>query len=95
MGLTTEQFLSMEMWQYNAYSEAYAQRMSDQLVIHIQAAWLNAHWAGSSKHKMSLQKALKMARGEQNAPRVAIDKDKAAKAFRQMEELEQNGWTQI
>ena len=95
MGLTTAELLSMEFWQYNAYSEAFKLRMGDQLAIQIQAAWLNAHWNGNSKHKMSLQKALKMARGEGDAPRVAINKDKAASVFRQMEELEKNGWTQI
>lgn len=86
----------MELWQYNAWCEAYKCRMSDDLVIQIQAAYLGAYWGGFSKHKKSLESVIKsINRGNERrkSKLKPIDTDSISKQFMQMEELKQNGWT--
>ena len=95
MGLTTNQFLEMELWQYNAYCEAYQDRMIDDLSIQIQAAYLGAYWSGWSKHKKSLRSVLDSLRRKKvtHTKKEPIDVEKISEQFRQMEELKSYGWT--
>lgn len=94
MGLTTDQFLSMDLWQFNAYSVAWKARMRDVLAIEIQGAWLNAYWNSSKKHKMSLRKVLRELEDKQETEKPKIDKVEVEKTFKQFEELQKYGWTQ-
>lgn len=86
----------MELWQYNAWCEAFKCKKNDELVIQIQAAYLGAYWGGFSKHKKSLESVIKSI-GRENSykksKRKPIDIDSISKQFIQMEELKQNGWT--
>lgn len=94
MGLSTSQLLEMELWQFNAYSEAYRARMRDSLAVQAQAAWLSAYWNSAAKHKVSLERVLrKLEEPKKQTQRKKIDKEQAASAFRQFEELKKYGWT--
>ena len=95
MGLTTEQFLEMEVWQYNAYTEAWEKRIHDLLAVELQGAWMTAYWSSKKKHKVSLKKVLKdLSRGEE-LPREKIDKKEVENSFRQFEEIMKHGWTKV
>ena len=85
----------MELWQYNAWCEAYKDRSVDVLAIQIQAAYLGAYWNGFNKHKKSLESVLKSLRKEKlnKAKKEPIDVDKISEQFRQMEELKIYGYT--
>lgn len=86
----------MELWQYNAWCEAYKCRMSDELVIQIQAAYLGAYWSGFSKHKKSLESVIRsINRGNEHkkSKKKPINIDSISRQFEQMEELKQNGWS--
>lgn len=95
MGLTTEQFLAMDLWQYNAYSQAWEARTRDALAIEIQGAWMTAYWSSGAKHKMSLKKVLKRLEMKEELPREPIDKAAVEKAFKQFEEIQKYGWTKV
>jgi hypothetical protein len=85
----------MELWQYNAWCEAYKDRQTDNLVIQIQAEYLGAYWNGFSKHKKSLNSVINsIQRRNKKVVRKPIDVQKVSDDFRMMEELKQNGWTQ-
>lgn len=94
MGLTTEQFLGMDIWQFNAYSQAWKIRTRDALAIEIQGAWMTAYWCNPhAKHKVSLKKVLKGLTEDEELPREKINKQEVEKQFRQFEELQKYGWT--
>lgn len=95
MGLTTEQFLAMDLWQYNAYSQAWKLRTRDALAIELQGAWMAAYWSSSKKHKLSLKKVLKKLEAKDQVERKPIDKKKVEDAFRQFEEIQKYGWTRV
>lgn len=84
----------MPLWQYNAWCEAYQDRIKDQLCLHVQAAYLGAYWGSASKHKRSLSTVLREIRGKKKskAQRVSIDLEKTREAFRQYEELKKYGY---
>ena len=86
----------MELWQYNAWCEAYKCRVSDELVIQVQAAYLGAYWSGFSKHKKSLESVIKsITRGNEHkkSKKKPINIDTVSNQFRQMEELKVYGYT--
>ena len=85
----------MELWQYNAWCEAYKLRKSDELAIQVQAAYMCAYWSGVGKHKKSLGEVLKNIQIENNKKfnRKPIDVKKISEEFKQMEELKHYGWT--
>ena len=93
MGLTTEAFLGMELWQFNAFSLAWKMRQKDILAVEYQGAWMTAYWSGSSKHKKSLKSVLRQLYGEPQKKKEPINKQAAEGAFRQFEELQKYGWT--
>lgn len=95
MGLTTQAFLEMEFWQFNAYTEAWEKRIRDSLAIELQGAWMTAYWSSDKKHKVSLKKVLKDLSGEEERPREKINKKEAESAFRQFEEIMKYGWTKV
>lgn len=85
----------MDLWQYNAWCEAYKLKVSDTLSIQVQAAYMSAYWNGFNKHKKSLNDVLKAINSENNKKfkRKPIDVDKISEQFKQMEELKHYGWT--
>ena len=97
MGLTTAQFLEMDIWQFNAYSLAWKARTRDSLAIAFQGAWMTAYWSSNRKHKMSLKKALKSLedKKDKETERKPIDKQKVEKAFKRFEEIQKYGWTKV
>lgn len=85
------------MWQYNAWSSAYRDKMRDALAVQIQASYLGAYWGSASKNKKSLQSVLK---GLHEPVHARKEKKKivfaeASRPFKQFEELTKNGYTQI
>ena len=95
MGLTTEQFLAMDLWQYNAYSQAWEIRTRDALAIEIQGAWMAAYWSSGAKHKKSLKSVLKGLEVREELPREPINKEEVEKTFKQFEEIQKYGWTKV
>ena len=95
MGLSTQELLTMDFWQYNAYSQAWEVRTRDQLAITIQGAWMAAYWSGPSKHKKTLKSVLKAITRGDELPRERIDKKSAEKTFKQFEEILEHGWTKV
>ena len=95
MGLTTKQFLAMDLWQFNAYSQAWEARTKDALAIQVQGAWMTAYWSSTIKHKVSLKKVLKDLVAGEELPREKVDKQAAEKAFKQFEEIQKYGWTKV
>lgn len=85
----------MDLWQYNAWCEAYQDKIIDNLTIQIQAAYLNAYWSGFSKHKKSLDSVLKSLRKDKvnKAKKEPINVKEISEQFRQMEELKLYGYT--
>ena len=86
----------MELWQYNAWCEAYRCKVTDDLVIQVQAAYLGAYWSSFSKHKKSLESVIKTItrnNSRKKSKREPIDMNSVSKQFMQMEELKYNGWT--
>lgn len=94
MGLTTQEFLSMDIWQYNAYSLAWKARTRDALALEIQGAWMTGYWGNPYiKHKRSLKQVLKDVSFDRELPREKVNAEDAEKRFRQFEELQKYGWT--
>lgn len=85
----------MELWQYNAWCEAYQDRITDNLTVQIQAHYLGAYWSGFSNHKKSLKQVLDSLRKKKvnKTKKKPIDVDKLSEQFRQMEELKLYGYT--
>lgn len=86
----------MELWQYNAWCEAYQDKIVDTLSIQVQAAYLGAYWSGFSKHKKSLNQVLDSLRKRKvnkATKKKPIDVEKISEQFRQMEELKVYGYT--
>lgn len=85
----------MELWQYNAWCEAYQDKIIDTLSIQVQAEYLGAYWSGFSKNKKSLNSVLESLRPKKklNMKKEPIDVISVSKQFRQMEELKLYGWT--
>lgn len=85
----------MELWQYNAWCEAYQDKIIDTLSIQVQAEYLGAYWSGFSKHKKSLNSVLESLRPKKklNTKKEPINVTNVSKQFRQMEELKLYGWT--
>lgn len=85
----------MELWQYNAWCEAYQDKIIDTLSIQVQAEYLGAYWSGFSKHKKSLNSVLESLRPKKklNTKKEPINVINVSKQFRQMEELKLYGWT--
>ena len=85
----------MSLWQYNAWCEAYLDRIYDQLSLKVQAAYLGAYWNSWTKGpKKSLPSVLRSLRPKKEAKRKPIDIDKVREDFRKVEELRKNGWYQ-
>ena len=83
----------MELWQYNAWCEAYRARQDDELVIQVQAAYLCAYWNGFSKHKKSLDSVLRsIQKKHKKIKREPIDLEKVSEEFNKMEDLRRNGY---
>jgi hypothetical protein len=80
----------MSLWQYNAWCEAYQDRIKDTLSLQLQAAYMGAYWSGASKHKKSLMRILNSLYETEKVP---IDVKKVSEEFRQYEELKNYGWT--
>lgn len=80
----------MSLWQYNAWCEAYRDRIKDDLSLQLQAAYMGAYWNGATKHKKSLMRILN---GLYEKEKVPIDVKKVSEEFRQYEELKNYGWT--
>lgn len=85
----------MTLWQYNAWCEAYRARMRDGLSLQIQAAYLGAYWSSSAKRKKSLQSVLKGLEGKPQVRKKETNFVQVANKFKQFEELQQYGRTQI
>lgn len=85
----------MELWQYNAWCEAYQDKIIDTLSIQVQAEYLGAYWSGFSKHKKSLNSVLESLRPKKklNMKKEPINVINVSEQFRQMEELKLYGWT--
>ena len=85
----------MELWQYNAWCEAYQDKIIDTLSIQVQAEYLGAYWSGFSKHKKSLNSVLESLRPKKklNMKKEPINVNNVSEQFRQMEELKLYGWT--
>ena len=82
----------MEVWQYNAYTEAWHKRISDVLAVELQGAWMTAYWSSERKHKVSLKKVLKELTPEEDRPREKINKKEVENSFRQFEEILNHGY---
>ena len=93
--MTTSQFLEMDIWQYNAYCQAWKARTRDALAIEFQGAWMTAYWGSAAKHKISLRKALRGLEDDKPTERKPINKQEAEKTFKQFEEIQKNGWTKV
>lgn len=85
----------MDIWQYNAWCEAWQYRCSATLQQMVQAAYMNAYWTNSGKKGKSLSTVLKYLRVPENKPRKKIDVDTVAEQFRQFEELRKYGRVQV
>lgn len=85
----------MDVWQYNAYSQAWEQRTRDALAIEIQGAWMAAYWSSGKKHKISLKNVLKKLSGEKKKTQKPMDRQKVDKTFKQFEEILKYGWTKV
>ncbi len=85
----------MELWQYNAWCEAYQDKLIDTLSIQVQAEYLGAYWSGFSKHKKTLKSVLDSLRRRKvnKTKKEPIDVQKISEQFRQMEELKLYGYT--
>jgi hypothetical protein len=85
----------MDLWEYNAWSEAWQERVADDLSLQIQAAYYGAYWNGWTKgHKKTLQQVLKSLRTQKRKNNSKpIDVNKVAEELKQAEELAKNGWT--
>lgn len=86
----------MDLWQYNAWCEAYQDKIVDALSIQVQAAYLGAYWGGFSKHKKSLTQVLDSLRKRKvnkTTKKKPINVEKISEQFRQMEELKLYGYT--
>lgn len=85
----------MDLWEYNAWSEAWQDCVADDLSLQLQAAYYGAYWSGWTKgHKKSLQQVLKSLRPKKHKNNSKpIDVEKVAKELKEAEELAKNGWT--
>lgn len=84
----------MDLWQYNAWCESYKLRISDELAIQVQAAYMCAYWNGFNKHKKSLSDVLKsIQKDDKHYSKKPIDLKKVSDEFNRMEELKNYGWT--
>lgn len=79
----------MTLWQYNAWCEAYGQRVRDDLALQIQAAYYNAYWNSAAKHKRSLKSVLKELQSSKKKRKKGppLDVNAARRAFAQLEEI--------
>lgn len=86
----------MSLWQYNAWCEAHMAKVRDTLSIQIQAAWLGAYWSSAAKHKKSLKSVLKIIQKQDTEEkRKPINMKEVVEMFRQFEELQKYGRTQV
>lgn len=87
----------MDLWQYNAWCEAFKDKSYQLQASQVQAAYFGAYWARESKRKkLSLKAVLKMLRGSEENPKPGppIDVEKVQEQFRQAEELQTHGYIQ-
>jgi hypothetical protein len=85
----------MELWQYNAWGDAFRDKQIDKLAIQIQAEYLGAYWGGlSNKRKKSLDAVLSAIHKKKpkHVKREPIDVEAIEKDFQRLEELKANGW---
>lgn len=87
----------MELWQVNAYYEAWEHRQADSLSQYIQSAYYAAYWNNSGKKGVSLKRVLdkihpKRRKAANDKP---VDVVAISKKFEQFEELKKNGWCRI
>ena len=79
----------MTLWQYNAWCEAYQQRVKDDLTLQVQAAYYCAYWNGGSKHKRSLKSVLREIQGSKKKRKKGppLDVAEAKRIFQRLEEI--------
>lgn len=85
----------MDMWQWNAWGDAWRYRNADDNQKLAHAAFLTSYWIRAGKKGKSLSAILKALEVKEDKPVEKINKDVVADQFRQFEELQNRGWTQI
>lgn len=85
----------MDIWQYNAWCEAWLFRCNDTLLQMTQAAFLDAYWTNGGHKAKSLSTVLNHLRMREDKPRTKIDINVVEEQFRQFEELQKYGRTRV
>lgn len=85
----------MDLWQYNAWLEAYNLKETDRLATAVHAAFYGAYWGVDSKHrKKSLSEVIKgLYAPHDSRKKTKTDFKAVAESFRRFEELSKYGWT--